>query len=68
VGFYIRKSVKAGPFRFNLSKSGISASAGVPGFRIGTGPRGNYVHMGRNGICYRASLHGQPRRDRARLQ
>jgi len=58
VGFYIRKSVKAGPFRFNLSKSGIGVSAGVPGFRVGTGPRGNYVHMGRNGVYYRASLNG----------
>lgn len=58
MGFYIRKSVKAGPFRFNLSKSGIGVSAGIPGFRIGTGPRGNYVHMGRNGVYYRASLGG----------
>ena len=59
MGFYIRKSVKAGPFRFNLSKSGIGVSAGVPGFRVGTGPRGNYVHMGRNGVYYRASLNEQ---------
>lgn len=58
MGFYIRKSIKAGPFRFNLSKSGLGVSAGVPGFRVGTGPRGNYVHMGRNGIYYRASLSG----------
>ena len=50
MGFYIRKSIKAGPFRFNLSKSGLGVSAGIPGFRVGTGPRGNYVHMGRNGI------------------
>lgn len=56
MGFYIRKSIKAGPFRFNLSKSGLGVSAGVPGFRVGTGPRGNYVHMGRSGIYYRASL------------
>jgi hypothetical protein len=63
LGFYIRKSVKAGPFRFNLSKSGIGVSAGIPGFRVGTGPRGNYVHMGRNGIYYRASL--GPRRPRS---
>jgi len=67
VGFYIRKSVKAGPFRFNLSKSGIGVSAGVPGFRIGTGPRGNYVHMGRNGIYYRASLGRQRSRPSPRL-
>lgn len=58
MGIYVRKSVKAGPFRFNLSKSGIGVSAGVPGFRVGTGPRGNYVHMGRNGVYYRASLNG----------
>ena len=56
MGFYVRKSVRAGPFRFNLSKSGLGVSAGVPGFRVGTGPRGNYVHAGRNGVYYRASL------------
>lgn len=35
---------------------------GVPGFRVGTGPRGNYVHIGRNGVYYRASLNGHDRR------
>jgi hypothetical protein len=58
VGFYIRKSLSAGPFRFNLSKSGVGVSVGVPGFRVGTGPRGNYVHMGRGGVYYRATLGG----------
>lgn len=61
MGFYIRKSITAGPFRFNLSKSGLGVSAGIPGFRVGAGPRGNYVHMGRNGIYYRASLGGGQR-------
>lgn len=61
MGFYIRKSVSAGPFRFNLSRSGLGVSVGVKGFRIGSGPRGNYVHMGRGGLYYRASL-GRPRR------
>lgn len=61
MGFYVRKSIKAGPFRFNLSKSGLGISTGVPGFRVGAGPRGNYVHMGRNGIYYRASLSGGQR-------
>jgi hypothetical protein len=56
VGFYLRKSVRVGPLRFNLSKSGIGVSAGVPGLRFGAGPRGNYVHMGRGGLYYRASL------------
>jgi hypothetical protein len=59
MGFYIRKSVRAGPFRFNLSKSGLGVSAGVPGFRIGTGPRGNYIHAGRGGVYYRATLGGK---------
>jgi Protein of unknown function (DUF4236) len=56
VPLYIKKSIIAGPFRFNFSKGGIGASVGVKGFRIGTGPKGHYVHAGRGGIYYRASL------------
>ena len=63
MGFYIRKSISAGPFRFNLSGSGIGLSVGVKGFRVGTGPRGNYVQMGRGGLYYRASLNGPRRRN-----
>jgi len=59
MGFYVRKSLSAGPFRFNLSSSGVGVSVGVPGFRVGTGPRGNYVHMGRGGVYYRATLNGR---------
>jgi len=59
--FYIRKSVSVGPFRFNLSKGGIGLSTGVKGFRLGSGPRGNYVHMGRKGLYYRASLGSRKR-------
>jgi hypothetical protein len=59
VSFYLRKSVKAGPFRFNLSKSGLGVSAGIPGFRVGTGPRGNYIRLGGNRVTYRST---QPRR------
>jgi hypothetical protein len=66
MGFYVRKSLKAGPFRFNLSKSGVGVSAGVPGFRVGTGPRGNYVHVGRGGVYYRASLGGGDARRQTR--
>lgn len=61
MGFYIRKSISAGPFRFNLSRGGVGLSVGVKGFRVGTGPRGNYVHMGRGGLYYRASLGGTRR-------
>lgn len=58
VGFYILKSLSTGTFRFNLSKSGVGVSVGVPGFRVGTGPRGNYVHTGRGGVYYRTTLNG----------
>ncbi|MGV0593110.1 DUF4236 domain-containing protein [Mycolicibacterium porcinum] len=58
MGFYVRKSLKAGPFRFNLSSSGLGVSVGTPGFRVGTGPRGNYVRMGRAGVFYQATLGG----------
>ena len=56
MGFYLRKSIRVGPFRFNLSKSGIGVSVGVKGLRFGTGPQGNYVHMGRGGLYYRATI------------
>jgi hypothetical protein len=56
MGFYIRKSVRVGLMRFNLSKSGIGVSAGIRGLRVGTGPRGTYVHAGRGGLYYRAHL------------
>ena len=56
MSFYIRKYIKVGPLRFNLSKSGVGVSAGVKGLRLGTGPRGNYVHLGRYGLYYRKTL------------
>src|SRR5690606_24862850 len=42
--------------RFNLSKSGVSVSTGIPGLRLGVGPRGNWIRMGRGGLSYRAAL------------
>ena len=56
MGFYLRKSVRVGPLRFNLSSSGVGVSTGIPGFRIGMGPRGNYVHMGAGGLYYRSTI------------
>jgi hypothetical protein len=56
VPFYFRKSVSAGPFRFNFSKGGIGVSVGIRGLRIGTGPRGHYVHAGTGGFYYRATI------------
>lgn len=67
MGFYLRKSLTVGPFRFNLSKSGVGLSTGIKGFRIGTGPRGNYVHMGRGGIYFRQTLPNSPDSDNRRI-
>jgi DNA polymerase-3 subunit epsilon len=54
---FLRKSLRAGPLRFNLSRSGIGVSTGVPGLRVGLiGPRGHYVYMGRDGLYYRKTL------------
>jgi hypothetical protein len=40
MGFTYRKSVNLGPFRVNLSKSGLGYSVGGRGFRVGTTARG----------------------------
>jgi len=53
MGWYLRKAFSFGPLRLNLSKSGLDYSFGVKGARIGVGPRGNYIHMGRYGLYYR---------------
>ena len=59
MGFYLRKSFRAGPIRFNFSRSGIGASVGVTGARIGIPSSGRaYVHGGRGGLYYRKSLGG----------
>lgn len=65
MSFYVRKSVKAGPFRFNLSKSGVGVSAGVPGFRVGTGPRGNYIRLGGSRVSYRSTGARRPSQEAA---
>jgi hypothetical protein len=57
MGWYFRKSVGFGPLRLNLSKSGIGASVGVRGARVGVGPRGNYVRLGRGGLYYQKYFH-----------
>ena len=56
MGFYLRKGFNFGPLRLNLSRSGLGASFGVKGARIGIGPRGSYIHMGRGGLYYRQTL------------
>lgn len=56
MGFYLRKSVSVGPFRVNFSSSGVGVSAGMKGFRVGTGPRGNYISVGTGALRYSATL------------
>jgi hypothetical protein len=56
MGWYIRKAIRLGPLRLNLSKSGIGYSVGVKGARVGVGQKGSYVHLGRGGLYYRAGL------------
>ncbi len=61
MAWYLKKAFRFGPIRFNLSKSGIGVSGGIKGLRVGTGPRGTYVHAGRGGIYYRKSFSGAER-------
>lgn len=56
MGFYVRKALRVGPFRFNISQSGVGVSVGVRGLRLGISPRGNYIHVGRAGLYYRATI------------
>ncbi len=65
MSFYIRKRIKVGPFRFNISKHGVGVSTGVRGFRVGTGPHGNYISMAEHGIYYRKGLGTKASRQRA---
>jgi hypothetical protein len=61
VGLTFRKSIRLpGGFRINLSKSGVGASWGIPGFRIGTGPGGPRagVYIPGTGLGWSTSLGG----------
>ena len=56
MGFYLKKGINLGPLKINFSKSGIGFSVGTKGFRVGSGPKGNYVHAGAKGVYYRKNL------------
>jgi hypothetical protein len=57
MGIFFRKSIRFGPMRINLSKSGLGASVGVKGARLTTTPRGTtYITVGRHGFYYRETL------------
>jgi hypothetical protein len=61
MGFYFRKSASLGPFRINLSKSGLGYSVGGRGFRTGVSARGrSYTRMSLpgTGLGYQTSKSG----------
>ena len=66
MGFIYRKSLNLGPFRVNLSKSGIGFSVGGSGFRSGVSSRGRkYTSVGLpgSGLSYRTSTGGKPEKN-----
>jgi len=61
MGLTFRKSIRVGRFlRLNLSGSGVGASAGTRGARIGVNAKGRgYVDAGGGGLRYRSTLGGK---------
>jgi hypothetical protein len=58
MGFYFRKSANFGPFRVNLSKSGLGYSMGGRGFRTGRSATGRHytrLSLPGTGIGYQSS-------------
>lgn len=65
MGFRFRKSIKIAPgLRLNISKGGVSMSAGVRGASMSVGKRGVYGNVGLagTGISYRQRLDNPPTR------
>ena len=56
MGFFFRKTKSAGPFNFNFSSSGVGVSTGITGARIGAGPQGTTLSLGRGGFYYRKRI------------
>src|ERR1035441_5416731 len=57
MGYFFRRSARIGPFRLNLSKSGVGASVGVKGARLTMTPRGTtYITVGSHGFYYRETI------------
>jgi len=57
MGFYLKKSIKLGPLRFNISNSGIGVSTGAKGLRAGVDSRGRtYVSGGKGILRYKKFL------------
>lgn len=62
MGFRLQRSLSLGKFlRINISKSGLGVSAGLPGLKISTGPRGSFINLGLpgTGLSYRKKISGK---------
>jgi hypothetical protein len=64
MGFRFRKSWGYGPFRWTISKKGISSSVGIPGARLTVGKRGITRTSGipGTGLYYTDTFGGRRRR------
>ena len=61
MGWSFRKSARLGPFRVNLSKSGVGYSVGGRGFRVGTNAKGqrySTFSIPGTGLRYQKNLPG----------
>jgi len=61
MGFFFRKFKNLGPFRINLSKSGVGWSVGTRGARVGRSARGKkttHLSIPGTGIGYRSQRGG----------
>lgn len=58
MGLRFRKSIKLGPVKLNLSKSGIGLSAGIRGAHVGVNSRGTYSSVGIPGTGIYAMSYG----------
>jgi len=57
MGWFLRKSIRLGPLRLNLSKRGLGGSVGVKGLRAGVDASGKpYAAGGRGGIYFRERI------------
>jgi hypothetical protein len=54
--FSFRRSKSFGPFRFTMSKRGLSTSVGAKGLRLTKGPSGTHATASAGGLRYRTRL------------
>ena len=66
MGWSFRRSISLGPFRINFSKSGISYSFGLAGFRTGVNSKGRkYSSMSIPGTGLRYQKSGSGKKKKA---